>query len=182
MQPDPFLQALPMGTSLPKALQALHNSGGIYSGRCSVKPGKGWLAKVALRFASMPLGGDDIPVRLRIDQEGGTWFWTRDFDGHVTQSRLALDHQMGCVREQFGQISVWLKPVYANEQLEIQILRLSLLRIPCPKLLLPQSKTVEWQDEEGRFRFDVSARMPLIGALIRYQGWLTCDHVGTAFD
>lgn len=182
MHPDPFLQALPVGTNLPKALQALHSTGGFYSGRCSVTPGKGWLAKLALRFAGMPSGGDDIPVRLRVEQEGNAWIWTRDFDGHITRSRLTLDQDQGCVCEQFGQVSVWLKPVFVPERLEIQIMRLSLLRVPFPKVLLPQSKTEEWQDDEGRFRFDVSARMPLVGALIRYQGWLTFDHAGTRVD
>lgn len=176
MQPDPFLQTLPMGTSLPKALQALHSTGGFYSGRCSVTPGRGWLAKLALRFAGMPFGGDDIPVRLGVEKEGSAWIWTRDFDGHITRSQLTLDQDMGCVREQFGQVCVWLKPVVANERLEIQILRLSMLRVAFAKVLLPQSKTVEWQDDDGRFRFDVAARMPFFGDLIRYKGWLTYDH------
>jgi len=30
----------------------------------------------------------------------------------------------------------------------------------------------EWQDEAGRFRFRVAIRAPLIGAIIRYTGWL----------
>nr|WP_254429669.1 DUF4166 domain-containing protein [Ruegeria atlantica] len=173
---------MPEGTKLPEALQALHGTKGFYSGRCSVTPGRGWLAKIALRFAGMPLAGGDTPVRLRVEQEGSAWTWTRDFDSHVTRSQLSLDRGTGCVLEKFGQVSIWLRPVFANERLEIRILRLSFMRFPCPRIFLPHSKTVEWQDEEGRFRFDVSARMPFVGDLIRYEGWLKFDHELTRAD
>ena len=40
-----------------------------------------------------------------------------------------------------------------------------------PRWLGPRIAAREWV-EEDRFRFDVGVRMPLIGAVVRYTGWL----------
>jgi hypothetical protein len=37
--------------------------------------------------------------------------------------------------------------------------------------LAPQGHAVE-SEQDGRFRFDVAIRAPLIGAIVRYRGWL----------
>nr|WP_247744259.1 DUF4166 domain-containing protein [Ruegeria sp. R14_0] len=167
---------MPKGTELPEAVRALHSVCGQYSGRCTIKAGGGMLVALALRCARMPPDGRDVEVKVSITRNGAGWLWTRDFGGHTTRSRLSFDHRSNCVRERFGPVSIWLKPVSSNHLLSIQILGLKFLGIPCPKPLLPRSKTIEWQDESNRFRFDVSAEMPVLGPLIRYQGWLTSDH------
>ncbi|MCG7519752.1 DUF4166 domain-containing protein [Ruegeria sp. Ofav3-42] len=180
MEPDPFLQALPARTELPEAIELLHGGSGRYSGRCTVETGRGLFTGLALRLGQMPPDGEDVAVQVKVDRNGPVWVWTRDFGGHITRSRLTYDHDFGCVRERFGRLSIWLMPVFENGRLSIRIRRLSFLGIPCPKFLLPRSKTVEWEDDEGRFRFDVSADMPFLGTLIRYHGWLTSDHAQAA--
>nr|WP_174823352.1 DUF4166 domain-containing protein [Ruegeria arenilitoris] len=167
---------MPAGTELSDAVRALHSTCAQYSGRCTVTAGGGKLVALALRCARMPPDGQDVEVKVSIVRDQAGWIWTRNFGGHITQSRLNFDHRFDCVREQFGPVSIWLKPVFSKDRLSVQILRLKFLGVPCPKLLLPRSTTVEWQDERGRFRFDVSAEMPVLGPLIRYQGWLTSDH------
>ena len=37
---------------------------------------------------------------------------------------------------------------------------------------MPKSETFEEVGKDGRFRFDVSISLPLIGLLVRYRGWL----------
>lgn len=182
MKPDPFLQAIPARAELPKAIEMLHGGSGQYSGRCTVETGSGRFIGLALRLGQMPPEGKDVAVQLKVDRDGPVWVWTRDFDGHTTRSRLTYDHDLGCVRERFGQLSIWLVPIFEDGRLSIRIKRLSFLGIPCPKFMLPRSRTVEWEDGEGRFRFDVSADMPFLGALIRYQGWLTSDHAQVVKD
>ncbi|WP_237212460.1 DUF4166 domain-containing protein [Ruegeria lacuscaerulensis] len=164
---------------MPSALRQLHNFPGRYVGRCSVEGGRGWLKKLALRLGRFPPNADDIPVKVKIDRAGQAWVWERDFGGHTTRSLLAFDHGSGCVREQMGQLTLWLKPEVSDGRLSIHIRRLSVLGLRCPAFLLPRSSTVEWQDENGRFRFDVSAEMPLFGPLIRYRGWLAPVHAGS---
>ncbi len=112
MHTDPFLQALPAGTELPDAVRALHSTCAQYSGRCTVTAGGGKLVALALRCARMPPDGQDVEVKVSIAKDQTGWIWTRNFGGHITQSRLNFDHRFDCVREQFGPVSIWLKPVF----------------------------------------------------------------------
>ncbi len=176
MKPDPFLQTLPEVSEVPPALLHLHGGPGRYAGRCSVEGGDGWLTKLALRLGRFPPSANDIPVQVRIDRTGQEWMWKRNFNGHTTRSRLTFDRKKGCVCEQMGRLTFWLKPEFSDGLLAIRISRLKVMGLRCPAVLMPRSSTVEWQDEQGRFRFDVSAEMPVFGHLIRYRGWLAPDH------
>ncbi len=180
MTPDPFLQALPSQIRLPDPVRTLHSSEGVYIGRCRIQRGKGWLVAMVLRIVRFPPSGEDVHVRLTIQRTGSRWSWERNFGGHITQSTLTFDGKTGCVREQLGPFAVQLQPVSNGRGLMIEIKRLSVLGIPIPAFLLPRSATTEWEDEHGRFRFDVSASAPGLGLLIRYQGWLTPDHAASA--
>jgi hypothetical protein len=40
-----------------------------------------------------------------------------------------------------------------------------------PMALAPRTPAREWQ-EDGRFQFDVSIALPLIGPVVHYRGWL----------
>ncbi|WP_170348255.1 DUF4166 domain-containing protein [Ruegeria atlantica] len=177
MEPDPFLQSLPAGVEVPLALQQLHSNTGHYAGRCDIVEGRGWLIRLALHLGRFPRSANDIPVQVRIDRDDDTWQWVRDFDGHTTRSLLTFDHGADCVREKLGWLTLWLEPEVEAEHLLIHIRGLSILGLRCPAFLLPRSSTVEWQSETGDFCFDVSAKVPGLGVLIRYSGWLKLVHV-----
>ncbi len=49
--------------------------------------------------------------------------------------------------------------------------RWSLLGLPLPRALGPIAIAYE-SAEDGRFHFHVEIRLPLVGLLVRYQGWL----------
>ena len=173
---DPFLTALPAATELPTAVCTLHSTEGCFTGRCRIERGQGRLVAMALRLGRFPPAGRNTPVQVTISGDGQRWYWVRDFNGHRMQSSLTYDHDTGCVREDFGPMSIWLQPSFDGRRLGISIHRLTILGLPVPKFLLPRSDTIEWQDDRGRFRFDVAAEAPGLGLLIRYQGWLTPVH------
>lgn len=173
---DPFLQALDGNEHLPAAVMELHCGQGQYSGRCDITRGRGLLVALALRAGRFPSEGQDLPVSLTIGRHGRQWLWDRDFAGHQTRSRLSFDPIHGGVKEQFGALTVWIQPVPTATGLAIEIRRLSLFGIPCPRFLLPLSASTESEDSQSRFCFDISAHMPVIGLLIRYRGWLTKDN------
>ncbi len=174
MQPDPFWQALPAQSVLPDALRHLRGRQGTYSGFCDVERGRDLLVRMALWLGRFPTGGRNVPVSLSVTKRDRAWIWVRNFNGQTTRSRIG--YRSGYVLERMGPLTLWLKPVLFDGQLSIHLHRLRLWGIPCPKLIVPRSNTFEWRDDEGRFRFDVSARMPVLGLLIRYHGWLTADH------
>ncbi len=172
---DPFLQALGVDEKLPEAIQKLHSAEGHYSGRCSIIRGRGPLVALALRIGGFPPEGDDLQITLTIRRTKGHWIWKRDFSGHETCSRISFDRRYNCVHERIGGLAIWLQPVRTEAGLSIQIRRLALFGIPCPKFLLPQSASTETQDSMDRFCFDISAYVPGLGLLIRYSGWLEPD-------
>jgi hypothetical protein len=50
--------------------------------------------------------------------------------------------------------------------------RWSLLGLRLPRFLAPRIAAREWEDEDGRFRFDVRLGFPLAGEIVHYAGWL----------
>ncbi|MEM7731307.1 MAG: DUF4166 domain-containing protein, partial [Pseudomonadota bacterium] len=58
-------------------------------------------------------------------------------------------------------------------QLHMEIAGFSFFGIPLPRWCHPISETREFEDDQGRFCFDVSGRMPVLGLIIRYVGYLT---------
>ena len=44
--------------------------------------------------------------------------------------------------------------------------------LPLPRALGPTTTAHEEVDVEGRFVFDVEIRLPLVGRVVRYRGWL----------
>ncbi|WP_171174564.1 DUF4166 domain-containing protein [Ruegeria sp. HKCCD8929] len=176
---DPFLQALAPGADLPEAVYALHRFQGRLQGRCRIERGRGWLIAALLWLGRFPSSGRDVPVSLTITRDHGTWVWVRDFGGHVTRSALTFDAKSGTVREQLGALTLWLSSRRTEEGLAIDISRLAVGGLPCPRWLLPRSTTTERQDSDGRFCFDVAAALPFLGRLIRYRGWLQPAKDGT---
>ncbi len=173
---DPFLRALSLSEPLPLAIQELHCQPGVFSGRCHVERGRGMLIELALRIGRFPRSGMDQPVTLVTQIRGTRWIWSRDFAGHKTRSELSYDAGRDCVIERIGGLTIRMRPVVSQGVISIEIIGLKVFGLPCPASLLPRSVSCEWQDEEGRFRFDVSASLPWLGRLIRYHGWLTRDH------
>ena len=57
------------------------------------------------------------------------------------------------------------------EGLALRLEGLRVLGVPMPRLLHPAITTFEGETE-GRYRFQVEARLPLFGLLVRYSGWL----------
>lgn len=173
---DPFLKALTDPSVLPKSVRDLHRRPGDYVGECDIERGGGILVQLALKLGGFPPAGRHVPVRLTIQTQDEDHNWLRDFGGHKMTSKLRFDAKTGHVHERFGPLSIWLRPVASKRGLEVHIHRLTVFGVPLSRVLLPRSSTTEWQDDLGRFRFDVAATMPGLGMLIRYHGWLTPYH------
>ena len=127
---------------------------------------------MALWMGGFPAARPDAPIRLDMKIREDETRWTRRFGHHETASRLHYDGTRAEIVERFGMIRVGMRPTAQNGQLHLEITRMSVLGLPVPRWFLPKSETRESADAQGRLQFDVSARLPVIGLLIRYQGWL----------
>ena len=175
MSGDPFWHVInARQLEVPEVVLALHAGSGVkrYAGQCDITRGRGLLARLAMWFAGFPPAGRDMPtiVTITTDESGSTW--RRDFGGHVTVSHLSCNSPKDRVIERFGPLRLTLGLDAAAERLLIAITALHIVGLRLPAILVPVSETTEHAEPDGAFRFDVSARAPGIGFLIRYTGVL----------
>lgn len=168
--------------ALPPRVQQLHGATGAsrWSGHASVRRGRGLLARLAGTILGFPPASADTPVTVTFTPEQTRWGpaerWTRDFGG----SRFSSLQYAGTGKddrllvERFGPIAVAMALVVDGDRLNLVLRRWSLFGIPMPKSLLPRGTTFE-TDEEGKFRFEVEVKMPLVGFIAGYRGWLEPD-------
>jgi len=126
------------------------------------------LARLIGSIMRFPPSGD-YPVHVGFTERGGKERWTRDFGGHRFASELAQAGEG--VAERFGPLRFAFDLPSDETGLRMVLRRWTLFRLPMPRALGPRIAAREWQ-EDGRFRFEVGVRLPLIGEVIHYAGWL----------
>jgi hypothetical protein len=172
-QLPPPLYARVMGAAfdrLPPSVRRLHDvcrdSGAQGEGR--VERGRGLLARTlasAMRFPPEGLW----PLHVAFAEERGVERWTRDFGGHRFASELGA--KGGRIVERFGPLRFAFDLPSGPHGLEMRLRGWSAFGLPLPLALAPRIEAREWE-AEGRFRFAVTASLPLVGEIVRYSGWL----------
>jgi hypothetical protein len=162
----------PRVDALPPAVRAMHDLNGEAgaAGEGIVVRGKGLLARLIAAVMRFPPAGA-WPLRLAFVEREGVETWTRDFGGHRFASVLGTARG-GLIEERFGPMRFHFDLPAGPGGLEMHLRRWSAFRIAMPRFLAPRIAAREWQDEQGRFRFDVAVALPLVGEVVAYQGWL----------
>jgi hypothetical protein len=178
------LYARAMGSrfeALPPAVRAMHevNGDGGAAGEGNVKRGGHPLARLIAAIMRFPPEGA-YPLHVAFAAQGSEEHWTRDFGGYRFASGLA---QVGDgVAERFGPLRFVFDLPSDAAGLRMELRRWTLFGLPMPRGLGPRIAAREWQ-ENGRFRFDVDVRLPLIGKVVCYNGWLEAGRTSAAnFD
>lgn len=163
--------------SLPPECLALHTGYGRFTGRIFVSyarfPGAAWLGKLC-GFAPP---ADDAELTLDVVRQGAFDHWARRVNGRIMESALWVTED-GLLAEKLGPATVLFRPVIRGRQLHLQLQGFAFGKLSLPLWLAPQIQAVELA-EMGRYRFEVTICLPLIGVqIISYTGWL--DTLGTA--
>jgi hypothetical protein len=157
--------------ALPAMVRAVHDvqadAGAAGEGR--VARGRNLFARLMGAIAGFPPAGA-YPLHVAFAARGGRERWTRDFGGHVFSSELSARN--GLAVERFGAMRFGFALAPAPGGLVMRLRRWSAFGIRLPLFLAPRIAAREWQDEEGRFRFDVRLHFPLAGEIVHYSGWL----------
>lgn len=163
---------------MPAALRALHGHTGapVWSGRSEVTAADWFLPRLVAKLFGFPASGSEIPVTVTVDREVtadgfSTETWIRNFSGQCFSSVLR-HHQDGTFWETFGPVSFRLGLAADRETLVMPVIGWKLGALPLPRFLAPRSQTREYQDEQGRFCFDVKLTLPVLGLFAHYRGWL----------
>ena len=163
---------------MPAALRALHGHAGVpvWSGQSEVKAAGRFLPRLLAKLFGFPASGSEIPVTVTVDRDtdedgSGREAWVRNFSGQRFSSVLR-HHQDGTFWETFGPFSFRLGLAADRNGLVMPVTGWKLGALPLPRFLAPRSRTREYEDEQGRFCFDVELTLPGLGLFAHYKGWL----------
>jgi hypothetical protein len=110
-----------------------------------------------------------VPVQVTILSEGRGEGWTRLFGTQRMHSRLTDNNRR--LQERLGPIVLTFELTAEAERIvwSLHAARLAIIPLPISWLLIcAATESVE----NGRYCFDVSARVRGIGLIVHYQGWL----------
>jgi NAD(P)-dependent dehydrogenase (short-subunit alcohol dehydrogenase family) len=156
---------------LPPAIRRMHeiNRNAGAAGEAVVTRGRGFVSRLLARPMGFPPEGT-WPLHVAFAERNGIERWTRDYGGHLMRSELS-EAAGGGVIERFGPIRFAFDLVPRPGGLDMRLRGWSFFHLPLPRALAPHIEAGE-REEDGRFRFDVRARLPLVGEVVRYAGWL----------
>ncbi len=162
-------------TSMPAPIQAMHDLTGPLTaeGRATVERGSGILARAIGAIFGFPTAARDIPVKVDFALRDGREVWRRDFAGRgftstQEEGRGRFDRLL-C--ERFGPFAFGIALVREADRLNLLARGWSFFGIPLPRALVPHVTAYE-SVEDDRFRFYVEIKLPLVGLVVRYRGWL----------
>ncbi|MEP1327199.1 DUF4166 domain-containing protein [Pseudophaeobacter sp.] len=88
---------------------------------------------------------------------------------------LSYDRRRGCAVERFGPFAIDLTLEVKVDDLLVRVIGARIFGLPLPGWMNPRSAAREFATAQGQFGFDISASLPLVGLLIRYQGAFFID-------
>jgi hypothetical protein len=159
--------------SLPRTLKAFHDQDAppVWVGKADIDASDSFAGRIVRRVFGFPPSGRDVDVIVTVDRREGGETWTRNFGGRRFVSRLS--HEGGAIiSERFGAVSVRLAIKAQRGEIEMPVVGWRFGAMPLPLFLAPKSETREFVGGDGRFHFDVAIRLPIVGLLAHYRGWL----------
>lgn len=166
----------PVFSDLPAQMQALHRPGklAVWTGRANVACGKGLLAPLVAALFRFPKAGQDQPVSVTFTTDAqGRETWARRFGARLMRStqEAGTGRDEALIVERFGPFRFGLALDWDGSRLQIIPRRWGIGRLPLPRFLMPHGPA--WEEvKDDRFRFHVEIILPLIGPVVRYEGWL----------
>nr|WP_272494067.1 DUF4166 domain-containing protein [Stenotrophomonas mori] len=162
----------PAFARLPPLLRAVHTvaSCQTWQGRGRVRRGRHWLVAPCAWLARLPPSADDLPVAVTFRAGADGERWDRRFGTARMASRLW--QREGRLLERLGAVRLGFVLTVEDGEIHWRAERVWVLGIvPLPAAW---SAAVQCREREhaGRYEFRVEVALPLIGPLIRYEGWL----------
>jgi hypothetical protein len=147
-----------------------------YAGNAEIKGAANALGAIVARVFGFPSGGSDVAVEVELTRRDSVETWTRTFAGRTLRSTQAegQGRHEGLVVERFGLTGFGMAVTEDDGRLGLVVRRWDVLGIPMPRWLMPRVVSGEHADD-GRFHFLVDISLPLLGRLVRYEGWLVQD-------
>lgn len=162
---------------LAPEVQCMHAEGRIVQagGEADVEGEAHWLARLLRRLLSLPEPGAGQAISVTIERHSAYERWSRRFHSGRMHSVLRADNY-GRLYERLGPVTLHFALYRTGDAIDWQLQGVRLLGLPLPRALcgtvLSRSGT-----RDGRYTFDIDVRLPLLGQLVAYRGWLEIEHV-----
>lgn len=160
---------------LPQQIRDMHDFTSTHTveGLADVERGRNPLSWIIGWPIGLPRQGRDIPVRVRFVSDGRRETWTRRFGAQSFSSEQSQGRGLSdkLVEEKFGPFTFGLALVASEERLTLVVRRWAFFGVPLPVALAPFGDSFE-SVADGRFNFHVEIRVPLVGLIVRYRGYL----------
>ncbi|MBT2143780.1 MULTISPECIES: DUF4166 domain-containing protein [unclassified Rhodanobacter] len=159
--------------SLPIAVQAMHGPAPTLhaNGQADVAGASHFPARCLRRLLGLPPPGPQQPLALTIERHGTREVWTRRFANRCMRSTLRRRPGSPLLYERLGPATLGFALRRDGDAIDWQLRSLHVLGLPLPRALHGQVLSRSGF-RDGRYHFSVDVRLPMLGQLIGYRGWL----------
>lgn len=126
-------------------------------------------ARLLRRIVGLPAPGTQRQLDFSIQREGTREVWKRNFSGSMMHSVLTSNDSR--LRERLGPLTFLFDLRRDGDAIDWKFRSARLLGIPLPRWISGNVLSRSGS-RAGRYAFDVDVRMPLVGTLVSYRGWL----------
>lgn len=158
------------------AVQRMHAEGGVVQacGQADVAGATHPLARLLRRLLALPEPGPGQAITVTIERHATHERWSRQFQrGRMCSTLRASKH--GQLLERLGPATLCFALRRDGDAIDWRLQGMRLLGLPVPRALCG-SVLSRSGVRDGRYAFDVDVRLPLIGQLVAYRGWLEIAH------
>jgi hypothetical protein len=159
--------------SLPVVVRAMHGVAPTLQahGLADVAGADHFPARCLRRLLGLPAPGPQQALALTIERRGTRETWTRRFAQRRMQSVLDRRRGSPLLYERLGPATLGFALRRDGDAIDWQLRSLWMFGLPLPRAL--RGKVLSRSGiRDGRYHFSVDVRLPLLGQLVGYQGWL----------
>lgn len=158
---------------LPPAVRRMHDGTNVDARGVSTVEGAMTIgARVLRRLLRLPEPGSSATLRFSLTADSDGEQWTRFFASRRMQSRLDRSPLgQGWLRERLGASTLHFELVTTPIGVDWRIRAMRIGGLPVPHLWL-RGIVASSGERDGRYHFRTAARLPLVGLLVAYEGWL----------